>query len=143
MTVEFVSMYIALAAITVSAVLALERYRSKAYADLDTLYMDVLKIGIEYPDFRNPEKTTNYKTEFKGGKLIQYNTYAYIAWNVCETVYDRTHKSGKNWDTWRPIIVAEKKLHNAWLLDPENHHKFKEKFRNFITNGLEASSGPK
>ncbi|MDE1867285.1 MAG: hypothetical protein KGI08_06210 [Thaumarchaeota archaeon] len=108
---------------------------SESYSDLDHLYMDVLKIGMEHPEFRDPEKTKNYKQSFKDKEqLMAYETYAYIVWNVCETVYDRTKNDKTNRKTWYPIIEAEKKLHLSWLLNEENHHKFKSGFREFCNS---------
>ena len=105
---------------------------SKSYSDLDTLYMKMLQIGMEYPEFRDPEKTQAYKTAFTGNKLVQYDVYAYMVWNVCETVYDRTKEDKENKTTWEPIVIAEKRLHNTWLENTENHHKFKKEFVAYV-----------
>lgn len=113
-------------------------YRSKreqSYADIDSLYMEILKLGMEYPKFRNLKYTVNYKNEIKDeDELNRYETYAFITWNLCETIYDRKDKELD--ETWRPVIEAENKLHRKWFDNQENYHKFKDKFREYIQNNF-------
>lgn len=113
-------------------------YRSKreqSYADIDSLYMEILKLGMEYPKFRNLKYTVNYKNEIKNeDELYKYETYAFMAWNLCETIYDR--KDEALVETWRPAIEAENKLHRKWFDNQENYHKFKDRFREYIQNNF-------
>ncbi|MGB8194015.1 MAG: hypothetical protein WCF67_18925, partial [Chitinophagaceae bacterium] len=91
------------------------------YQDLDRLYMDVLKLAITYPSFVNPDKTQVYNQAF--GKdddtLIRYNLYAFMVWNVCETIYDRRGNK-KFFRTWECIIKMECDLHRAWIENNDN-----------------------
>jgi hypothetical protein len=113
-------------------------YRSKkeqSYADIDSLYFEILKLGMEYPKFRNLEYTFNYKNEIKDeGELYRYEIYAFIVWNLCETIYDRKSKALD--ETWYPIIETENKLHRKWFDNHENYHKFKDRFREYIQNNF-------
>ena len=104
--------------------------REQSYADLDCLYLELLKLGIQYPKFVNPKSTLDYKNIFKDDELHRYETYAFISWNICETIYDR--KDDVLFETWKPVIVAENKLHRKWFDDPANYHKFKDRFRKYI-----------
>ena len=104
--------------------------REKSYADIDCLYLELLKLAMQYPKFLDTKNTSNYKNAFKGDDLLRYETYAYISWNICETIYDR--KDEKLFETWKPVILAENKLHRKWFDNPENYHKFKDKFRQYI-----------
>lgn len=109
--------------------------REKSYADLDNLYLELLKLGIQYPKFVNLKYTFNYKNAFKDDdELHRYETYAFISWNICETIYDR--KDEVLFETWKPVIVAENKLHRKWFDNPENYHKFKDRFREHIQNNF-------
>lgn len=104
-----------------------------SYSDLDLLYLELLKLGIKYPKFVNPEYTKDYLNKFKDkDDLYRYNEYAYMSWNICETVTDRC-KDDFTMETWKPVIATENKLHRKWFDNPENFHKFKEKFRKYIT----------
>ncbi len=105
---------------------------SSSYSDLDRMYMEILKIGIDNPEFRDKEKTSDYKSSFAGNQLIRYEAYAYMVWNVCETVYDRTVNNADNRITWEPVIHAEMKVHKKWISDSGNHHKFKSEFLNYV-----------
>jgi len=106
--------------------------RERSYADIDCLYLELLKLGIQYPKFVDAKNTSNYKNAFKGEELPRYEIYAYISWNICETIYDR--KDEILFETWKPVIVAENKLHRRWFDNPENHYKFKDRFRQYIQN---------
>lgn len=108
--------------------------REKSYADLDTLYLELLKLAMEHPDFVNPSYTVDYDNMFKDKDLWRYKTYAYIAWNICETIYDR--RDDILFKTWQPVIFAENKLHRKWFDAPENYHKFKDSFGEYIRNNL-------
>jgi len=98
----------------------------QAYKELDSNYMEITKEGITYPFLRDKSKTSNYKQAFDGDQKLSYESYAYMVWNICETIYDRK-KVNK---TWLPVIKAEKELHFNWLED--NKQKFKEEFLHFI-----------
>lgn len=103
----------------------------EAYSDLDELYFKILKIGLENPQFRNLHKTKKY-IELESDEKIKYETYAYMVWNVCETIFDRTKNNEKIYNTWKPVILAEKKLHTKWFDDGDNRDKFKDEFIDFI-----------
>ena len=104
----------------------------KSYSELDSIYMEILKMGMNNPEFRDKAKTENYKKSFTGDCLIKYDAYAYMVWNVCETIYDRTMHHDANKATWEPVINAEMRIHSQWIKDAENHHKFKKEFVDYV-----------
>ena len=110
------------------------------YSDIDARYMELLKLSINNSDFVNPDITHDYKNYFKDKKkeLLAYEQYAYAAWNIVETIVDRRRKRQLS-RTWYPVIRAENRLHRAWLNDPENHHKFKKEFLDFIQQNFPMS----
>ena len=102
------------------------------YSDIDARYMELLKLSITNPDFVNPEITNHYTSYFKDkNRLLAYEQYAYAAWNIVETIVDRRVKRQLR-TTWYPVIKEENRLHRAWLNEPENHHKFKKEFLDFM-----------
>ena len=109
---------------------ARELDRQKYYSDLDSLYLKVLKLGVTHPNLIDPAKTAAYEQKFTGDDLYRYNAYAYIAWNVCETIYDTCKHDRKLWKTWEPAIRAENLLHRRWLLN--NQAKFKQSFLDYV-----------
>lgn len=123
------------------------------YATFDTLYQDVLDKGLAKPHLRNPDNTSNYKAMFRGNDLVEYQTYAYMVFNVCETIADGLDfyekrpmgfLKGLEWlirhafpvtadpewlrVTWRPVLAAEKQLHGQWLEDQKPGVRFKKEF---------------
>lgn len=99
----------------------------QAYKDVDSDYREVLKIGLDHPDFRNLEWTSEYTKKDPKEKL-SYEQYAFMIWNIIEAIFDR----GTIDKTWIPVIILEKKLHYKWL--EQNRDKFKDKFLNYVDN---------
>ena len=122
-------------AIIFSVYTFLSSRRDSQYQDLDGLYLEALKLGMDNPRFINPGYTKKYKEIFHDDELQKYQVFAYIIWNICETIADR-RKDKNLYDTWRPVILAENKLHRAWLDDPENNHRFKKSFFKFVQKEL-------
>ena len=103
------------------------------YSDIDGRYMDLLKLGITYPEFVNPHNTTNYPDRFKEdvSLLLRYERYAFASWNIVETIVDRRDNNDLR-ETWDPVIKEENRLHRKWLNHKDNEQKFKKDFWNFI-----------
>lgn len=129
-----ISMILSIIAFITSVYVFCKSKREKTYADLDTLYLELLKLAMQHPDFVNPSYTVDYANMFKDKDLWKYKTYAYIAWNICETIYDR--RDDILFETWHSVIFAENKLHRKWFDNPENYHKFKDSFREYIRNNF-------
>ncbi len=107
---------------------------SNSYDTFDATYLDILKIGMENPSFRNPILTNDYLNSFSENEKIKYEIYAFISWNFCETIFDK----GDNelMKTWSVVIDVENSLHRKWFDNPDNTMKFKESFRLNIQNNL-------
>jgi hypothetical protein len=108
--------------------------REKAYENFDITYLDLLKIAMDYPMFRDANVTLNYNEELEGELLIRYKIYAFMCWNFCETIVDRGDKNLL--ETWNVVIETENKLHRRWFDEYENHDKFKASFRKYINQKL-------
>ena len=100
------------------------------YDVFDAIYLDILKIAIENPQFRNPQLTGDYCNTFLENEKIKYETYAFICWNFCETIFDKGDR--ELMETWSIVILTENQLHRSWFDNPDNLNKFKESFRQFI-----------
>lgn len=61
----------------------------------------------------------------------RYETYAFICWNFCETIYDKMDDDLMR--TWSVVIENENRLHRRWFEQAENQSKFKKEFRDFIS----------
>jgi hypothetical protein len=104
---------------------------SNSYDTFDSTYLDILKTGMDNPSFRNPVLTNDYLNSFSGDEKIRYEIYAYITWNFCETIFDK----GDNelMKTYAAVLEYENSLHRKWFDNPENHNKYKDTFRNYIS----------
>jgi hypothetical protein len=105
------------------------------YRDLDFLYLEVLKIGIENPRFVNPKLTNQYPLAFEGEERLRYESYAFLTWNVCETIFDR-RTDEELYQTWLPILRVENKRHRRWFDLPENRLGFKDAFQRYVSSGF-------
>lgn len=109
-----------------------------SYLDIDKQYSELLKIGLSDPDLRDYENTsTFYKLDSQEIFKKKYNIYAYMCWNLVETVYDRQKdKRGKFKlsDTWIPVLFEENRLHYTWF--KHNLRLFKPEFQKFVTGEL-------
>ena len=117
---------LALFALIYSVVTFRKTIRASHYAELDRMYFDILRIGIEKPYLRIPEVNRPKDQE------AEYDAYAYMVWNFLESVHDRCLADRELCSTWYPAIDVENRLHSEWFHDPKNHHKFKPHFRMFI-----------
>jgi hypothetical protein len=77
-------------------------------------------------------RSHDFKKRFQGEERTRYELYAFIAWNICETIYDRKDEDKLTFESWKPILEFEAKLHRAWFEDEGNRAKFKQKFKDFI-----------
>jgi hypothetical protein len=102
--------------------------RDAYYAELDRVYFELLKIGLERPEL------LSYPASPDPANAGPYGAYAFMVWNFIETIFDRCQGWSKRRlrETWFPIIAAENDLHRAWFEQPENRRRFKPRFVRFI-----------
>lgn len=103
---------------------------TKSYDVFDSTYMDLLKLAMENPSFRNPQLIDDYEHAFTGDQKVRYELYAFMCWNFCETIFDKGDKELMK--TWSVIIEAESRLHRKWFEKQENRQKFKDSFCEYI-----------
>lgn len=111
-------------------------YRDKSSNDYDTfdaLYLDILKVGLEYPELRSLSYSSNYKNLPENEK-IRYESYAFICWNFCETIFDKS--DSELMKTWIGVLRTETKLHRQWFEASENKHIFKDEFHAFVQSNF-------
>ena len=111
--------------------------RAEAYSSFDDTYSKLLEFAFQFPKFRDKKLTSEFRKHFHGDDLIKYQTYAFMCWNFCETIYDiksdLLNLSQKSiFNTWVVVIAAENDLHRSWFDEIENEKKFKREFRDYI-----------
>jgi hypothetical protein len=102
--------------------------REGYYAELDRVYFELLRIGLDRPYLRAFVPPTD------PAQVREYETYAFMVWNFLETVVDRCESSSdrKLRETWYPVVATESALHRDWFEVKENRAKFKGRFCRFI-----------
>jgi hypothetical protein len=105
--------------------------RDAYYAEIDRVYFELLKIGLERPELLSYPTLPSSPDP---AKADQYGAYAFMVWNFVETIFDRCQGWSKRRlrETWYPIIASENALHRAWFDQPENRRRFKQRFVRFI-----------
>ncbi|HWT01505.1 MAG TPA: hypothetical protein VN256_14750 [Pyrinomonadaceae bacterium] len=96
------------------------------YTELDRMYLDLLKLRLERP-YLNPDAKRD------PAQQVEYDTYAFMAWNFLETIQDRCERDEHLCETWYPVIDTEEELHREWFAT-KSENKFKGAFRTFIEN---------
>ncbi|HVZ71248.1 MAG TPA: hypothetical protein VHJ20_02640 [Polyangia bacterium] len=115
--------------------------RDASYAELDRVYFDILKLGLERPDLLSFGVSP---TSDDPAKAREYGAYAFMVWNFVETVFDRCEAWSRRRlrETWYPVIAAENALHRAWFDEPANRIKFKPRFVRFVETQYPRGSRP-
>lgn len=108
-----------------------------AYNAFDTMYKELLAVGLEYPELRNDKKTASFTSTFLDDDRIRYETYAFMCLNFCETLYDKGNK--ELMETWGVVLQIEYQLHKAWLSEGTNKSKFKQEFVSFLEQQSHSS----
>ncbi len=105
--------------------------RDAYYAEIDRVYFELLKIGLEKPELLTYPISP---ASADPAKANQYGAYAFMVWNFVETIFDRCQGWSKRRlrETWYPIIASENALHRAWFEQPDNRRRFKRRFVRFI-----------
>ena len=109
--------------------------REGYYAELDRVYFELLKIGLERPYLRAPLPPAD------PARASEYEAYAFMVWNFLETVVDRCDRVSTLRETWYPVVATECARHRAWFDVPENRPKFKDRFCRFIDERYPRKGG--
>ncbi|MCH4890663.1 GNAT family N-acetyltransferase [Acidaminobacter sp. JC074] len=136
--ISIVSVTIAIFSLGVSLYIYRLSQNDTSYLDIDNQYCDLLKLGLDTPDLRNYSMTSNfYKCSDEDEYKKKYEIYAFMCWNLVETIYDQQKdKKGrfKLSETWIPVMFEENRLHYSWF--KHNIRLFKKDFQEFVIGSL-------
>lgn len=126
----------------ISVIVTLFIYRQSrsdtSYLDVDKQYCELLQIGLSDPDLRDYARTSQfYRLGAADTFRKKYNIYAYMCWNLVETIYDKQRDSKGRFrlsETWIPVMFEENRLHYTWF--KHNLRLFRPKFQKFVTAEL-------
>lgn len=129
---KVIAAIVTVAALIYSIAALRKTLQTSHYAELDTMYFNLLKSALDKPYLNNPKTLDTDKQK------SEYEIYAFMVWNFLETIYDRCGPSKRLIrirelrDTWYPVIVTENHLQREWFDNPDNKLKFKDEFHEFI-----------
>jgi len=136
--IAIVSVIFALMSVLISYYIYKASKVDTSYLDIDKQYVELLKLALNEPDLRDYERTSMfYKLDSQDNFKRKYNIYAYMCWNLVETIYDRQKdKSGRFRlsETWVPVMFEENRLHYTWF--KHNLRLFKPEYQKFVTGEL-------
>lgn len=108
------------------------------YAELDSIYFEILKLALADPYLRNPGE--NWKT-MEDTQRQKYEVYALIVWNFIETIRDRCVDDDELKRTWAPAMIVETRIHKTWFTDLRDSgaslSPYREAFCQFFRDNLE------
>jgi ribosomal protein S18 acetylase RimI-like enzyme len=132
------SMVLSIAAVAVSLYTLQKQTLEHSYSDIDKAYARILELAIATPALRDWQQTTTYfRKPHHDAYRIQYESYAYLCWNLIETIYDRQADQRARLGvsaTWLPVVIEESRLHYHWFC--RNTRLFKDEFHRFIMHQL-------
>ena len=104
-------------------------YKNKkwnTYRYLADLYYEILRRGLEQPEFLNPEYTRKYKElRASNSKMyFQYDAYARMCWTHAFDIHDTKELKKDFIDLYLPTIDGYNRLHGVWLLDHTSTFSF-------------------
>ncbi len=133
-----VSSLIAFISIIISIYVFRRSNNDTSYLDIDKQFSELLKLSLDTPNLRDYNVTSKfYKLPDDDMFKKKYNIYAFMCWNLVETIYDQQKdKKGrfKLSKTWIPVMLEENRLHYTWF--KHNLRLFKPEFQRFVTGEL-------
>jgi protein-tyrosine-phosphatase len=98
---EGIAAILALFALIYSIVTFRRTIKASHYAELDRMYLDILRIAIDKPHLRisGANRTKDQEAE--------YDAYAYMVWNFLESIHDRCLADQELCRTWYRSRLAE------------------------------------
>jgi hypothetical protein len=103
-------------------------YRSK-YDFIDTQIADIIKIQMDYPDYRRD----NFLATLKEGdaEMLRYEAFCCLVWNSLETVYEKYGEKRLKGSTFFPAMQSLARRHKPWM-DKIKGEGYSLKMRKFL-----------
>lgn len=116
---EMASCFFALLAIIVAVCFYIRNLRWNSYRYLADVYYEILKMGMEHPDFLNPEKTRKYKEIWgpDSKEFFRYGAYAHMCWAHAVDIFGAEFSKETLKKLYAPTFERYNTLHGVWLRD--------------------------
>lgn len=84
--------------------------RRNEYDFIDTQIADILKIQLQYPEYRRDGFSPTEDTE-----TLRFDAYRCLVWNSLETMYEKYGERRLRKSSFFPAMRLLAKRHKAWL----------------------------
>ncbi len=133
----WVAILMSCVALLISTVTWYNTHRQKKYDVADALLLDILKLQLQYPKFRNEEYCKELIKKSKEGEgsdeeWLRYDTFASITWNVLETLYDKYGERGLKNTPFYPAMRMLGRRHKSWLFHDDKHSCYQPRLVDFL-----------
>ena len=131
MIVSYISLVIAIAALLLSLFTWTKTHRKYQYDVADAILADLVKITLQYPEFRDDKYCRDALHHQDDQIRLRYDAYATLVWNYLETLYDTYGKRLRN----SPFYGAMRYLgerHKHWLYDEDKHVDYNKNLMDFL-----------
>ena len=128
---SYVSLLVAVSALMVSAYTWFKTHSRHKYDVADAILVDLLKVTLDYPEFRDQEYCRLAVNHSDLETRLRYDAYATLVWNYLETLYDTYGKSL----TKSPFYGAMRDLgerHKYWLYEGDKHVDYNPALLGFL-----------
>jgi hypothetical protein len=107
--------------------------RDGQYEYIESQFTNILKIQLEYPDFRKD----NYWDELKDKSstdALRYVAYCCLVWNTLETLWDKYGKKELARSSFYPGMKSLAKRHKKWLFESGSLNAYNTEMITFLIN---------
>jgi len=127
MNVAYLSLVISGIALLISIAAFLWYRKWYKYHYLAEVWYEIKKIALDHPNFKNGQKTKDYKNSFSGDERLKYEVFAELCWGYVEDLWVNGYAKK---EFYIPTLKEFKRLHECWLR--ENRHDYSEEMIKFI-----------
>lgn len=129
--VQWISMALSVVALSVAAYTWFRTYKKHQYDIADTMLNELVKISLQYPDFRDDEYCRKAPTHEDRNKRLAYDAYATLVWNYLETLYDTYGKNLRTTSFYGALRTLGHR-HQVWLLDGNRFKDYRSDLLTFL-----------
>ncbi len=108
-----------------------ENAKNTKYMYLTSVWNDIMKESIKYPEFNDKTKTSTYMNSFQGDKKIEYEVYVRWVGGYIEDLFNNEYKK-EGWSFFEPWVNDILEMHRAWFFDNIEYYKETKSLYNLL-----------
>jgi len=116
-------------------------YLLRRYETADNLLLEIHKIELEHPEFRDTEWCRQAVDHSDKSIRYTYDTFACMVWNFLETLYDRYGEKNLRKSPFFSVMKDLSRRHSTWFFKEENFSCFNPQLVKFLQVEKYGSKG--